>query len=180
MLVRSLCLLPLAGACGKKAPPALPQPLEVAEPMSGCPNPVWQPGQFRPAEIELVNRAADSVLVVTDRCRGHTRVGHVGPLETALVPMPNGAVSYQGSIRFFTYRGRERRSGVELLKPMGELRLVIPETARAECPEVWVNGARVANGLTSIPRETIESVQYLKEPAPGECARIVVKLKGQA
>ena len=169
-----------AGAvgCGRKAPPAPPvRALEVSEPLSGCPNPVWQPGQLRPAEIEVVNQSADSVLVFMDRCRGHTRVGDLGPLESAVLPMPNGAVSYDGSIRFFTYRGRERRSGVELVRPMGALRLVIPEAARAECPEVWVNGVRSPDGLARIPRETIESVQYLRESSPGECPRIVVKLK---
>ncbi len=176
-----LWLLGLAIGCGRKAPPPVaPLPLEVAEPMSGCPNPVWQVGQLRPAEIELVNQSADSVLVFMDRCRGHSRVGHVGPLESAIVALPNGAVAYHGSIRFFTYRGRERRSGVELLAPFGQLRLVIPEAARPECPEVWVNGTLVADLLSRIPRETIESVQYLREAAPGECSRILVKLKSPA
>src|SRR5687768_3499951 len=108
----ALVLVLAVTACAKKKPPA--QPNLTAEGEARCPAAMWQPGAMRPASIEVINQSKDSVIVFLDRCLGHTRVGDFGPLETQVVEMPNGAVSYRGLLRFFTYRGPLKHAGVEI------------------------------------------------------------------
>ncbi len=177
LLTLSLLVL----ACGKKKPPAQPtaEPIREANPGVHCPNAMWQVGQERPGGIQVQNRSADSVIVFLDRCLGHTRVGDLGPGETNVFVLPNGAVSYSGLLRFFTYRGPQRIAALELVQPSGDpyLMLVVPEQVRAECPEVWIDGKKSDSHLSRVPRDQIEKVEYVPVGPAGECSRIMVKLK---
>jgi hypothetical protein len=174
-----LLLLVLAAACGKK-PPARPTPVPVRETATGiCPSQMWQPGEERPGGIQVENRSADSVIVFLVRCMGGTRVGDLGPRETNVFALPNGALNYNGLIRFRTYRGAQRTFALELAQPVGDpyVRLIIPEQARAECPEIWIDGKKSESNLGRIPREQIANVEYLPTGPAGECSRIMVTLK---
>jgi hypothetical protein len=179
-----LLLAFLLVGCAKKPPitptPPKPEPMREADTGTRCPNAMWQPGQQRPGGIEIENRSADSVIVFLDRCLGHTRVADLGPNETDVFVLPNGASSYNGLLRFFTYRGSQKVSALELVQPIGEpyLKLVVPVEARAECPEVWINGKRSDSQLSRVPRSQIEKVEYIPTGANGECSRIMVRLKG--
>ena len=140
---------------------------------------MWQPGQERPGGIEIENRSADSVIVFLDRCLGHTRVADVGPNETDVFVLPNGATSYNGLLRFFTYRGSQKTSALELVQPVGNpyLKLVVPAEVRPECPEIWIDGKRSESHLSRVPRSQIEKVEYVPTGPNGECSRILVTLK---
>ena len=176
---RIFLLALLAAACGKK-PPARPAPVPVREATAGiCPNQMWQPGEERPGGVEVENRSADSVIVFLVRCLGSTRVADLGPGETNVFPLPNGALNYNGLIRFRTYRGTKRIFALELARPVGDpyVRLIIPEQTPAECPEIWIDGKKSESHLGRIPREQIANVEYLPTGAGGECSRIMVKLK---
>ena len=127
-----LLLLLLCAGCSKK-PPAEPRAAPIREAAAGnCPNTMWKPGDERPANIEVQNLSSDSVIVFAVRCLGGTRVGDVGPRETRMFAMPNGALSFNGLLYFRTYRGLQRAYAVERATPVGDphLRLVIPEQAR--------------------------------------------------
>src|SRR5262245_47264233 len=138
MLRRALILVLLCSACAKKptAPPTLPVPVREGG-GAGCQRPMWQPGEERPGGIEIENQSADSVIVFLIRCRGSTRVADIGPNETDVYVLPDGAVNFSGQLRFHTYRGTERSFASALVLPVGEpyLKLVIPEAARPECSE---------------------------------------------
>ena len=83
---RPILILLLAVGCGKK-PPALPLPTPIREAASGtCPNTMWKPGDERPANIQVQNLSADSVIVFAVRCLGGTRVGDVGPAGNRRIP----------------------------------------------------------------------------------------------
>ena len=174
-----LVLIVIAVACGKKKPAAAPGP-QTAEGELQCPAAMWKPGEMRPAHIEVINQSQDSVIVFLDRCLGHTRVGDLAALETQLLPMPNGAVSYRGLLRFFTYRGPARQVGVELAPTDADphLRLVIPAVLTTDCPQVIIDG-QPGSSLARIPKDSIASIKY--EPAPKDdlraCARIIVERK---
>jgi hypothetical protein len=174
-----LVLLTLAG-CGKKKPPATPAPgSTTAEGAMRCPTAMWQPGQMRPANIEVINQSTDSVIVFLDRCLGHTRVGDLGPLETALMEMPSGATSYKGLLRFHTYRGLKREPAMELADTVGDphLKLVIPAAIKKQCPEVFIDG-KPADSLARIPKDSIASIEFEAAPADDlRCSRILVKRK---
>jgi hypothetical protein len=166
-------------ACGKK-PPAQPTPAPVHEASAGsCPSQMWQPGEKRPGGIQVENRSGDSVIVFLVRCQGSTRVGDLGPGETNVLALPNGALNYSGLIRFRTYRGPLRLFALELAQPVGDpyLRLIIPEQARAECPEIWIDGKKSESHLDRIPREQIANIEYVPTGPGGECSRIMVTLK---
>ena len=104
-----LILVVLAAACGKKERPAAPSP-RIAEGDLQCPGAMWAAGDMRPANIEVINLSSDSVLVFLDRCLGHTRVGEVGAREKKLLEMPDGALSFRGTLRFLTYPAPVGRS----------------------------------------------------------------------
>ena len=177
--VRVLLLTILVAACGKKPPPR-PTPVPTRETESAiCPAQMWQPGEERPGGIQVENRSADSVIVFLVRCLGSTRVADLGPGETNVVALPNGALNYNGLIRFRTYRGPQRIFGLELAQPLGDpyVRLIIPEQARAECPEIWIDGKKSESNLGRIPREQIDNVEYVPTGPRGECSRIMVTLK---
>ena len=166
--------------CGKKPAitPTPPMPNREADTGYRCPNPMWKVGEERPGGIEIENRSADSVIVFLDRCLGHTRVADIGPNETDVYVMPNGAVSHNGLIRFFTYRGSQKLSALELVQPVGNpyLKLVLPAEVRSECPEYWIDGKR-SSSLARVPRAQIDKVEYVPYGPKGECARIMVTLK---
>ena len=176
--VAFLVLISVFG-CAKKPPaqPVLGPYREAA--VGNCPNTMWQPGDERPANIQVQNLSADSVIVFAVRCLGGTRVGDLGPRETGVFAMPHGALSFNGLLYFRTYRGPQRAFGLERAQPVGDpdLRLVIPEQSRPECPEVWVDGKKAESSLARIPRDQIASVQYLPATEASDCSRIVVTLK---
>jgi hypothetical protein len=181
---RALLLIALfLVACGKRPPapvlPPVPEPIREAALGKNCPNPMWQPGQERPGGIEIVNQSGDSVIVFLDRCLGHTRVADLGPREADVFVLPNGATNFNGLLRFFTYRGAQKFAALELVQPTGDpyLKLVVPEQVRAECPELWIDGKRSESHLSRVPREQIDSVEYVPTGPAGECSRIMVKLK---
>src|SRR5687768_14824452 len=141
-----LLLLLLASACAKKTPPPAPQ--LTSERVVRCRNigrdPLWQPGELRPAQVEVINLSADSVIVFLERCDGQTRVVDIGPRATMVVPLPDGASGYLGLLRFVTYRGTSRSPAIEVTPPEASphVRLVLPAAVSADCPEVYLNGKR--------------------------------------
>lgn len=164
-----------AAACGRKAPPGAPAAVETE---TRCSQTIWRQGEARPANVEILNRSADSVSVWLDRCMGHTRVADIGAGDSVIVPLPNGAVSFEGKLRFMTYRGARKAIAVELAAPEGtpHIRLLVPETA-AECPRVFVNGRLYEKPISTIPRDRVEHVEYLPSSANGDCQRINVRLR---
>ena len=143
-----------------------------------CGNTLWKPGEARPANLEVVNRSSDSASVWLDRCGGHTWVVDVGAGDSMVVGLPNGAASFDGRLRFITYRGARKAVAVEMVSPEANpnVRLVVPEVA-VECPLVYVDGKLYDQPLSTITRDRVESVEYLPSLPSGECMRINVRLK---
>lgn len=175
-----LSTIALVSACGGKTPPRPPGP-QTVEAAARCPNTMWQAGELRPASIEILNRSADSVSVWLDRCTGHTHVGDLGAGDSVVVALPSGAASYQGKLRFITFRGERKAITIELTSPLANphIRLEVPERA-VECPLIFVDGKLFDAPLSTLPRDRIEQVEYLPSPATGECPRVNVRLRGGA
>lgn len=167
--------------CAKKQPPAQPVAVREGKPIRECPEAMWTEGQMRPATVSIRNLSPDSVLIYLDRCGGTSYVAEVAPTSTTLHDLPNGAVSHDGLLRFFTWRGKGAglAAGVEMASPMAQpyVEMTIPEKQRFACPEVWVDGKPYDLPTNSIPRDRIEKVEYLPSQIPSGCPRIVIKLK---
>lgn len=140
---------------------------------------MWQAGELRPANVEVVNRSDDSISVWLDRCNGHTRVADLAAGDSVVVTLPNGAVSFNGKLRFISYHDQGRAISVQLVPPEANphIRLVLSRAVASDCPHVYVDGKRYNAPLSTLPGERIESVEYLPTLPDEECPRISVRLK---
>lgn len=152
----------------------------MPRPLGPCPPPMsWSPGEARPRAVRVANRTMDTVLVFIDWCRGHTRVGEVGPGRSRLFELPDPLVEVRGGLTFHAFVPRTtsyHSSRTLAVDTLAILELPLDPKEERECdPRLFVNGESFEGSLRDIPAGTIEEIHVEDPPREsGECRRIHV------